>query len=575
MLPPGMALAANSGAYTGTPTAIGTFSFTVQAANPAGTATLAVMQQVNTPPPNAHVLLTGNRLAPLNTLFPSATLTATALTGVVAGESLVAIDRRPANGMLYGLGVNAAANTGTLYAITPSTNLATPLLASAIAFIDGVGNPVSFTAARWGLDFNPTVDRVRVVNSAGVNFRVNPNTGAPIDGNLASTVIAGVNPDGPLNGSVTALDEVAYTNNALNSTVTTLYGINSSTDSLVIMNPPNAGTTVASVPLSTAVDGVLGFDLVPGVNAASSSAPVTAGSGVAIVQLPGFASESLVNLNLVTGTISGATSIGTGGIIGLAVQQQPDHPAYALSDGSPALLRFYKNTPGTVTTVTVTGVAANEVLVGIDFRPATGQLMGLGVNGGTVSGTLYLLDPMTGGATAIGSPGGITPLTAAAGGYGFDFNPTVDRIRVVGATGLNLRLNPATGALAAGDSALNGGATDGCGSAYVNSNAGATTTTLYTLDATTDSLFLQNPPNAGTLTLVATLTLGGNPLNFTALGGFDIPPPAAGPGYAVLTVGGTTSLYSLDLVTGVATLVGAIGPGSTAMVGLALGRVDL
>ena len=50
-----------------------------------------------------------------------------------------------------------------------------------------------------------------------------------------------------------------------------------------------------------------------------------------------------------------------------------------------------------------------------------------------------------------------------------------------------------------------------------------TVTTLYTLDSVTDSLFIQNPPNAGTQTLGIGVTLGGNPLNFTAIGGFDIP----------------------------------------------------
>jgi hypothetical protein len=38
--------------------------------------------------------------------------------------------------------------------------------------------------------------------------------------------------------------------------------------------------------------------------------------------------------------------------------------------------------------------------------------------------------------------------------FGFDFNPTVDRIRVQSDADQNLRLNPATGALAATDTTL-------------------------------------------------------------------------------------------------------------------------
>jgi hypothetical protein len=91
--------------------------------------------------------------------------------------------------------------------------------------------------------------------------------------------------------------------------------------------------------------------------------------------------------------------------------------------------------------VTVTGIVPNDVLVGIDWRPQTGQLFGFGADDGAENGTLYRLDPQTGAATAIGTPGqvqfvqddGVTvvDIPAIGVGYGFDFNPTVDRVRVV------------------------------------------------------------------------------------------------------------------------------------------------
>jgi hypothetical protein len=164
--------------------------------------------------------------------------------------------------------------------------------------------------------------------------------------------------------------------------------------------------------------------------------------------------------------------------------------------------------------------------------------------------------------------------------------PTVDRIRVVTSTGLNFRINPNAGAGVDGDNnAANGTQPDGningtssgvSGAGYTNS-FGQTLgvsgpTTLYVLDEIGDSLFIQNPPNNGTTTNEVAIKLNGNPLDFTAVNGFDIPAgvrvatsndPAAGFGYAVLTVGSATRLYRINLATGAATDLGNVGFGTT------------
>ena len=92
-----------------------------------------------------------------------------------------------------------------------------------------------------------------------------------------------------------------------------------------------------------------------------------------------------------------------------------------------------------------------------------------------------------------------------------------------------------------------------------------------------NSLFIQNPPNAGTQTLGQTVTLNGNPLDFTSVNGFDIAagvnaatsntPVTSGSAFAVLTVGGATGLYSINLVNGAATLVGNVVNGATPVAG--------
>jgi len=224
-------------------------------------------------------------------------------------------------------------------------------------------------------------------------------------------------------------------------------------------------------------------------------------------------------------------------------------PIYGLSAGN-LLLRFDSATPGTIVQVLlVSGLQNGEILQGIDFRPATGDLFGVGN-----SNRLYLLSTNTGAATAVGSPGAFT-LSGTA--FGFDFNPTVDRIRVVSDADQNIRLNPNDGTLAATDVLLNPGNPNVVGCAYLNNYLGATATTLYGIDSGSDTLVIQNPPNNGSL-----ITVGPLGFNTGPLCGFDI--SARNEAFAALTAPGDTAskLFQINLSTGAATLIGNIGGGA-------------
>jgi uncharacterized protein DUF4394/VCBS repeat protein len=233
---------------------------------------------------------------------------------------------------------------------------------------------------------------------------------------------------------------------------------------------------------------------------------------------------------------------------------------YALSGSN--LVSFDLVNPTVGDTIAITGVAGAETLVGIDFRPLDGLLYGVGINDAADTGTLYSISLTTGVATAVGA--GFSVPGLPAGEYGIDFNAQVDRIRVTTDTGLNFRINPNTGGIAGLDTMINGVATGVSANAYTNNAAGETAVTLYTLDATTDLLLIQNG-NTGTQTFVAPVTLGGITLDFTSVNGFDIPvgvrvatanAEAAGSGLALLTVGGVTGFYSIDLTTGEAARIG-------------------
>ncbi len=106
------------------------------------------------------------------------------ITGLTAGDTLVGIDFRPINGYLYGLGFNSGAGTVRLYNVSWRTGVATPIGPSGTFVAADGTTPVPITGTSFGFDFNPAADRVRIVNDAGQNFRMNPNTGAFVDGDL-------------------------------------------------------------------------------------------------------------------------------------------------------------------------------------------------------------------------------------------------------------------------------------------------------------------------------------------------------------------------------------------------------
>ncbi len=224
------------------------------------------------------------------------------------------------------------------------------------------------------------------------------------------------------------------------------------------------------------------------------------------------------------------------------------------------LVRFNATTPGMVTTVgAITGLQNGENILGIDFRPATGQLYALGS-----TSRLYTINLTNGAATLASTLSVVLNGTS----FGVDFNPTVDRLRITSDAKQNLRVNVDTGAVTV-DGLLNaptGSAPDPTigASAYTNSFSGATTTTLYNIDFFRDRLTIQTPPNDGTQVRVGELSpTAAPPVGNDITGplvGFDIG-SIDGTAYASLTptAGTTSSLYRINLQTGLATLVGAIG----------------
>jgi hypothetical protein len=230
---------------------------------------------------------------------------------------------------------------------------------------------------------------------------------------------------------------------------------------------------------------------------------------------------------------------------------------YATTDQN-LLLQFNERSPDRIRDVQViTGLPDGVTLRGIDFRPATGDLYGVGSDN-----IVYRVNPQS--AIAVGEGPAFTP-GLRGNSFGVDFNPTVDKIRIVSDAQQNLRLNVDEGTVLSSDKDLNPGMPQAVGAAYTNSSFTAskpTATQLYVVDAATDQLFLQNPPNDGTLTMPKRLAI-----DVGSKTGFDIA-GADNTGYLATSNPRSrgTALYKVDVTTGKTRMLGRVGGGKRLVV---------
>jgi hypothetical protein len=237
------------------------------------------------------------------------------------------------------------------------------------------------------------------------------------------------------------------------------------------------------------------------------------------------------------------------------------------TDSAGNLHRFRAAFPWLTDSRPITGLPAGVVLKGIDFRPATGDLYALGSDE-----VVYRVNPGTAIAVAEGPAFEAAPAALEGDRIGFDFNPTVDKIRVTSDADDNLRLDPDPGSLLASDQALTPSGVTAVGSAYTNSSFAAfanrpASTMLFAYDTGPgpDRLWLQQPANDGTL--MSPKPLG---LDLGTDVGFDIA-GAGNVGYVAGTRSGRpgAELYTVDVTTAQVRRLGRIGSGEVTITGLA------
>lgn len=471
------------------------------------------------------VLSSVGQLVRFETTNLGAPISTVTLTGLETGDSIADIDFRPVNGSLVGVG-----SLGNVYNIDAVSGVAVKINSAPLF-------PAP-TGSIFSIDFNPSVDRIRFVSNSGQNFRIDPETGA-VAGTDTSLSFA----PGDSSSSLTPIvSGNAYADNFSGTTATTLYAIDPVNNLLLRQGSfdaspvsPNTGQLFTVGSLGETVTGSASFD-------------ISAETGLAYTAFvrSGRTSPELFTVSLGTGRL---TSLGEFPILGsvkaIAIPTLPARfISLATSTGGISVINV--DSPSLqFKSKTVTGLQPSETILAIDYRPATNELYALG----SLS-RIYKLNIDTGAATLVGS--GFTPVLAGTE-FGMDFNPSVDRLRVVSDSGSNFRIDPNTGAVAGTDIGLvyapgdiNAGISGkGVGLAYTDSALGAATT-AYLIDSAVGNLTTlgsvggSTSPNTGLL-----FTVGILPAAITTNTGFDIA-PGDNTGY----VNFGNSLYEIDQVTG-------------------------
>lgn len=200
--------------------------------------------------------------------------------------NLQGIDFRPADGKLYGV-----TDTDKIYTINPNTGTAKLVCTLSTSFDGGFQS---------GMDWNPQVNRLRLVGSNDQSFSV----GVPSanDSNTCDVVVNGnLNPPDP---NVTA---AAYTNSRANAPSTLLYDIDYDSDMLVLQNP-TTGTLTPVGSLGVNFDPIGGFDIFTNASGRDTAFALS-GSTLYRINLGTGAADRMGNMRNASGFIGLAVTV--------------------------------------------------------------------------------------------------------------------------------------------------------------------------------------------------------------------------------------------------------------------------
>lgn len=253
----------------------------------------------------------GLELIRFNTGQPGRILDRRPLQGLATGDTLVGIDFRVARGVLYAL-----SRQGLLYTLDAASGRLTRIGQGALA--------LPLHGQRFGFDFNPAADRIRVVGDGGFNVRLHPDTGAVVDGDPARE---GVQPDAALayvkgdtnEGQAPQVLAAGYTYNRTDDKLTTNYAIDSRQGALVMQGSREGSTPVVS-PNSGRLTTVGALGTGPLDDASFDIADLT-NAAFATVRSVGATRTRLLLVDLATGRAQALGTVGDGSpLLGIAIE---------------------------------------------------------------------------------------------------------------------------------------------------------------------------------------------------------------------------------------------------------------
>lgn len=241
------------------------------------------------------------------------------------------------------------------------------------------------------------------------------------------------------------------------------------------------------------------------------------------------------------------------------------------------LVSFLATNPGALfTDATISGLQANELILGIDFRPTDRQLYALTKTAS--GGRLLRIDVNT---AAIAQVATVARSFSDTNFYGVSFTPDGDALRVVSTAAENMVIDPTTGVVTVhsglayppGDP-YSGTVNQTVHIAYSNRTPGALATTLFGIDRVNDKLTRIGGAGTGRTSAATGALFHIGPLNLvagdvTGYGGFDIE-PGTNNAYAILRVASASRLYRVSLETGAAQEIGLVGTDNGTYDGLAI-----
>lgn len=487
-------------------------------------------------PGNVVAMTLDGRLVTFDIGDPGVIRSSRSVSGIPANDWIVGLDERRSTGDLYALTAH-----GRLFRVDVATGVAT--------LLSTPGGTYPIQSRSVALEVDPVADVLRVAKENERQFRVDPETGAILGEDAPIHYDVG-DPNFGQDPNVVGL---AYTNDRVGAVGTTLYAIDSSVGTLVRIGGVNGAPdpvsegrmhTVGSLGIDPG--GVVSFDVTP------------EGAGLLTVTPVGAEGSSLYSVDLTTGAARPLGAIGDKTIVRAFAPRSSRIPLVWGVTEAGELVSFRPGRPGQILSHRpITGLASDETITTIDMLASSGRLFGL-----TDVGRLCTIETSTAVATVLGT--GLAP----TGRMDVECDPVTYVPRLVGTDDTNARLDAHDGTVTAFDAPLAYAAGDVnagldprvAAVAFADNRFGAPSTTLYGIDAGTDSLVrvgsvggVPDAPSGGTLN-----TIGSLGVDVGELVAFDV--DGSGAAFAVLNPAvGTGSFACVDLSTGVAREIGPIG----------------